>query len=502
MRLVDVRALNAFFIFPQKEEMLGVSFTLLLLLVCCGRHVLAARRPTGSGNNVPSRPTPTATFDVRNYGAVGDGLTMNTAAFAKAIAAATANPGGGLVYVAAGRYLTGTVQLLNNTYLNVNSDAVILGSPRESDYIWGAAGLPVVIYAEGVSNIGIVGAGILDGQAIPHFIAGYSAMDDEFIPVMWTGPPRNCSGECRPRLVQFIGCNNILVRDVTLQNSPDWTSHYYNCANVLIQNITVFGDHRWPNNDGIDPDSSVNITIDGVSVDTGDDGVCPKTDNGAPLSNLLVTNSVLRSRSSAFKLGSATIGDMSDILVENIFVWDSNRALGVQHRDQGSISNVEFRNIVIDGTYYNPVSWWGAGEGLWVTTIPRCIVGCAIPGSISDIRFINVTSRRSTNGAFFGSRSGTPIRGLLLQDVSYHVDDWRAPPHTDLLLSPPEHDYRPTSLGDRILGNTDVFYFEGVDVASSKMNNCKGSFGKVKRSWWADCLGGDQVPNSNFTCQL
>ena len=167
---------------------------------------------------------------------------------------------------------------------------------------------------ESATETGIVGGGVIDGQATTKFFKSYNRSLDQLEPLKWTGPPYNCSAatmECRPRLVVFERCSRVLVRDVTLQNSPDWTSTYSGCENVLIDNVTVLGDYRWPNNDGIDPDSTLNMTISNSWIDVGDDAICPKARTGCKagvqgscykhgLSNLLVVNNVARSRSVSY----------------------------------------------------------------------------------------------------------------------------------------------------------------------------------------------------------
>ncbi len=110
--------------------------------------------------------------------------------------------------------------------------------------------------------------------------------------------------------------------------------------------------------DGIDPDSSVNVTIQNSSIDVGDDGICFKSTAGyGPLQNILVKDCIVRSRSSAIKFGSGTEEHMTNITVDNVFIWDSNRGIGIQHRDNGSIWDVTLKNIVIDGVSYQPKRW-------------------------------------------------------------------------------------------------------------------------------------------------
>jgi len=402
-----------------------------------------AADPTGC-SSCTGVPVASAEFDARTFGAVGDGKTIDTGAIQKAIGAAFA-AGGGLVVLQGGQFLTGRISLQSRVYLDVRPDAVLKGSWDPADYPvksneW------VVVSAVGATSTGIVGGGVLDGQALPGFLLSYVRSEDQLQPVRWTEPSFNCTGECRPRLVEFEQCDDVLVRDVTLQNSADWTSRYFNSTNVLVHNITVHGDLRWPNNDGIDPDSSENVTISNSTVHTGDDGVCLKSTCGArPLRNVLVQGMEIRSRSAAVKLGSSTCADMADILVREVRVLaGSNRGIGVQHRDAGNITNLEFRDIVVEGTELQPSKWWGIGEALWVTSIPR-EEGRPV-GRIDGVRFVRVTSAGAVNGALFSSRTATPLAGLRLVNVSLTLVG-PARPRMGVAYSQIARDYRPEPSG-------------------------------------------------------
>jgi polygalacturonase len=297
------------------------------------------------------------------------------------------------------------------------------------------------------------------------------------------------SSPLRPRLVQYVHSQNILLQDITLTNSPDWTTHFLGCANVLLDGVTVTGPYNWPNNDGIDPDSSVNVTIRNCWVDTGDDAICPKSTAGyGPLKNLLVEDCVVRSRSCGVKFGSATEEDMTDILIRRVWVWDSNRGLGIQHRDAGNIHNVLFQDIVIDGTSYQPWGWWGASEGIWVTSVRRSSDQTTI-GQISNIVYRNITIR-SENGALFSSRTETPLSNITLTNIDLTIAEWH-PRRPTIGYSPPEHDYRPTSDGpERVYINTDSIYFE--NVMNSTIENSIVKFNQPHMTWWGTCISHNQ----------
>lgn len=447
---------------------------------------------------------PSQVFDVRDFGAVGDGFTLCTKAFQGALFAASQNYGGGIVKVENGTYLTGSIQLKSNTFLYLDADAFIIGSTELKDYPlpWiSARGMPVLVYSENATNVGIIGnGGAIDGSAVPAFVASYSRDQDKFVPQVWIDHT-NCTGECRPMLVEFNSCKNVLMQNVTLQNSPDWTSHYVGCDNVYIENVTVLGDFRWPNNDGIDPDSSRNVTIRNCYVDVGDDAICLKAKTAfGVLDNVLVESCQLRSRSSGVKFGSATAQNMTNVLVRDVFIWSSNRGLGIQHRDAGNISNVEFRNIVIDGCSYQPTSWWGASEAVWLSSIRRNFSSTDAVGRVSNIRYVNITSR-AEGGNLISSRTAYPLENLFFENVVLNIDEWQ-PRRPSLNYTPPSHDYRPVIGTPAVVPfATNGFYFE--HVLNATLQNCSVVFGQPKQQSWGKCLNGTQmshVTRDNFHC--
>ena len=363
-------------------------------------------------------------FDVRDYGGKNDGITMNTNAFRTAVQmAASANPDPGSSYnivlvTGGGSYLTGQIVLQSNVYLMVDVNTNITGSTNVTEYptdesMW------AIIFALGANNIGIIGDGIIDGQQ-DKYIGGWNDPNNEFIPMGWL--PGQCVGECRPRLVRLRTCTNIFIENITLMNSPDWTFHLENSSNIFINNYNQYGSHLWPNNDGIDIDSSQNVILLNSSINTADDGVCIKSTVGLNvLNNITVRNTIIRSRSAAIKFGSNTDTNCSNLLFENITIWDSNRGLGIQQRSQGNITNVTFRDITIE-TRYQPENWWGSGEPLYISSMPRAAGG--IVGQISNITFENIIAR-SENAAFLSGRApGLTLENIVLKNVSITIDKW------------------------------------------------------------------------------
>lgn len=360
-------------------------------------------------------------FDVTAFGAVGDGVTLNTAAIARAIAAAAAaaSPASPQrVLFPDGVFYSGQVVVASHVTLCIQGR--LLASSNASDYPvdqtkW------VFVFAEGASDFGIGGGGVIDGD-YRKYVTGYDAEIEQYL---WAGWP-NCEGECRPRLVAFHDSVDIVIDSITFTGSPDWTTHLLNCTRVLLQNFTQFGDERWPNNDGVDIDSSSHVLIADSRIDTADDGVCIKGSTvGGRVYNVTVRNTTVRSRSSAIKFGSNCGIPMAELLFENITVLDSNRGLAIQARDgpcDGGfcIQNVTFRDILINGTRFWPLKWWGDGSPIYISTMLRTAEDGA--SGVRNVTFENITAFSQGSAVLSGRAPGGNVSGVLLRNVEITID--------------------------------------------------------------------------------
>jgi len=273
-------------------------------------------------------------FNIKNFGAVGDGETLNTMAIQAAIDSC-AKSGGGTVYFPAGTYLSGTIFFKSHITLFLDAGAVLLGSTNLNDY-------PVtiqsfrsytdnytdksLIYAEKVNDIAIMGRGIIDGQ-------GSS----------FSGPYK-----VRPYLIRIIECKNVTVRDVTIRNSPMWVQHYLACENVTIDGITVHSKVN-KNNDGIDIDSCNKVTISNCEINSGDDAIVLKATSHLPCRNVTVTNCVLSTNCNALKLGTESNGGFQNITISNCTIYDTRLCgIALELVDGGHFDRVNVSNIVMD----------------------------------------------------------------------------------------------------------------------------------------------------------
>lgn len=162
----------------------------------------------------------------------------------------------------------------------------------------------------------------------------------------------------RAHTLLVTNSSRVTVRDIKLHNSTDWTFRMDASRDIFVDNVDIYGDSRFPNNDGFDPQSCINVTLVNSRIDVADDGICPKADAAmGELRGLYVRNVTIRSHSHAIKFGSNTDALMSDIVFDNITIWDSNGGLAIQQRSQGDIRNVTWSNMVIETRYQSP-RWW------------------------------------------------------------------------------------------------------------------------------------------------
>ena len=373
------------------------------------------------------------TFDVRSFGGIGDGRTLATAAIEAAVTAAAAavaggscgiDNGGAEVLVDGGsRYLTGAFSLATGVVLRLGAATTLLGSTNISDYPsrwWNWD--PALVDTHNASHTGIVGGGAIDGQAPgPYWATGFDPSKSYFIPRTWEGmgPAPGCRGECRPKLVRFTDCRHVRLEGeswgrgamLQLRNSPDWTMLFRRCTDVSLRRLNVTGDRRWPNNDGVDFESASDIVLEDSNIETGDDGI--------------VFTSGFTNEQRFPYTPDAPPPPCERAYVRNVSI--------VSHS-----SAIKFEAIF-----------------------------AANHSTVRDLRFENITARRSARGIGFQQRTGAgdirniTFRGLSLQTEYPTGGNWWGSGEPLWLTNVAESD-APSALGGTI---TDVS-FEDVDMVA------------------------------------
>ena len=365
-------------------------------------------------------------FNVRDYGATGDGRTLETPAITRAIQACAA-AGGGTVLFPAGKYVSGTFELLSHVTLNLESGAVILGSTNLSDYAYktnyleyggsgqSGEGLKTgIIIANKAEDIAITGPGIINGRGTyfvdvnsPHtglqqdFEKKATRQGDDFMSpklgMTNEGPVKpwmNWNDRPGPLLI-LANCTNVQVRDVTLRDSHNWTLTIAGGENVSIIGIAVQGNVLIPNNDGINIRAH-NARIADCNIVTGDDGIA-----AGGCENLTVVNCTIVSRSSGIRFGSGRY-----CTFQNLVIRDSNRGIGVY----GSAYSVLFSDILIQTRLFNG-DWWGMSEPIHISA--RTDREIYATPAIKDVRFSNIIADSESGILIYVAKPG------VIQDISF-----------------------------------------------------------------------------------
>jgi polygalacturonase len=257
------------------------------------------------------------------------------------------------------------------------------------------------------ANCSITGPAVLNGQS-DLWVEGHYKHRERKKVKNWADPTCIHREECRPRLLGILDCNGVDIYNISLLNPIYWGLHIINSHNIQVgPDFTLQGDREVPNNDGIDIDSSSNITVTGCTIDTADDAICIKTKLiNTPCHDIFIHNCTLQSKSSALKIGSESVSDIFNVTFDNITITRATRAMAIQQRDNrpgGSVYNITFSNIIVDKVRYPPdTSWWGAGEVISLSLLPRApdpSTGMVeMPGSMHNVYFRNITAYSSDTG--------------------------------------------------------------------------------------------------------
>ncbi len=334
----------------------------------------------------------TLVFNPLDYGAVADGKTNNTAAFAKVMAACH-EAGGGTVWVTAGKYLTGSVRLMDNVTLHLDAGAELLysGDPADSPIVpsrWECTNVYThapLIYADGCQNIAITGRGTLNGQGwnwwwrsgrgkAPEgvdFNVARSAWRQLYTRIeagekLGADDFKLAAEFLRPSLVGLYNCKNILVEGVTLFKSPMWMLHPVYSDDIVVRGVRFVSadpegqpskEGTGPNGDGIDIDSCRNVRVSDCFFTTSDDCIVIKSgrDNDGrrtnrPTEYVTITNCVMYKGHGAVVIGSETSGGIRNITASNIVSKGTDTGIRIKSmRGRGGVmENFRFDNWVIE----------------------------------------------------------------------------------------------------------------------------------------------------------
>ena len=325
------------------------------------------------------------TFNMKELGADPRGIESCTELINQTIEKASSE-GGGTIYFPAGVYLTATIHMKSNITLYVESGAVLRFSDRFEDYLpfvkirWEGTvmnTLSPLIYAHDAENLTITGRGTLNGNGFKWW--SWEKETRELIKKnggklpalnklqrMWEEANEDLEISdyykpslerrmFRPPFIQFYECNNVLIENVKIVNSPFWTVNPEFCDNVTIKGITI-NNVPSPNTDGINPESCRNVHISDCHISVGDDCITIKSGRdaqarrlGVPCENITITNCTMLSGHGGVVIGSEMSGSVRKVTISNCVFDGTDRGIRIKStRGRGGVvEDIRVSNIVM-----------------------------------------------------------------------------------------------------------------------------------------------------------
>lgn len=355
-------------------------------------------------------------WNVRDFGAVGDGRTVDTSSVQKAIIACEAGGGGRVIFPTGGTFLIGTIYLRSHVTLYLETNATILGSSDLTQYgadtgVSPYASEPLsrcLIYANGATDIGLAGNGTIVGRASEKYFAPAGATPDE--------------AKQRPMLIRFENCNKITISDLTFERCGAWCIHLKHGRSIFVRNLRINNQYQ----DGIDIEGCENTTITDCQMICGDDCIALITSSPErPVRNLIIANCILKSRCSGIRIGPRSAGDFENVTVSNCVLYDcflGGIKLGMF--EGAEIRNCSFSNLVMENVTC-PISmfiatWPDIGS---IALPPKMMP----PGKIRHLQFRGIRAvvkldppsiKPDRNGSmFFHGHPDSMIENITLEDI-------------------------------------------------------------------------------------
>jgi polygalacturonase len=387
-------------------------------------------------------------FNILDYGARNDASAPATEAIRSAIQAAKA-AGGGTVFIPAGNYVSGPIELVSNLTLHIDAGATVRFPAARLPFTEGRqqsieALTPVpLIGGRHLENVAITGRGVLasDNAEWMKLMPRQKALGGD--PGSANGPnwqrllellelhtpaPREAylaaAPELRPSFVRTMDSSNVLIEGVRFTGSPMWTIHLLYSDNVVVRDVTI---ETYPgvHTDGIAVDSSRNVRISNCYLDTGDDGIVIKAGKDAdglrvnrPSENITITGCTVHRAHGAVTIGSETSGWIRNLVASNMTCSGTQMGVRIKSRRGrgGGVENVRFDNWVMDdtGQAVNITSYY-LMEGEVRREAPEAVSkGTPV---FRDIAISNMTIRRARVAISIEGLPEMPVSGLRISNV-------------------------------------------------------------------------------------
>lgn len=355
-------------------------------------------------------------YNVRDFGARGDGKVLDTAAIQKTIDECSRS--GGRVFFPSGTFLSGTLFLKSGITLHWDHGATLLGSPNLADYPETVAQVPSyndlflkhsLLYAENCQDIVLQGPGLIDGQG------------DRFPVANMEKPYRYMN---RPYILRFIRCKNVRVENLHMQNSAMWMQHYLACENLRLSGLTIYN-HCNKNNDMVDIDGCRNVVMENCIADTDDDAITLKSTSLTPCENIVINNCIVSSHCNAVKCGTESLGGFKNITISNIVVRPSQHPGKISGDLQG-LGGIVLTCVdggVMDGIVVSNIRIVGAQAPIFIRlgNRGRTVRPNMPPPAVGVVKNISLSHIMATEAGAAGCAitglQGFPVENVSLQDI-------------------------------------------------------------------------------------
>lgn len=280
-------------------------------------------------------------FNVKKYGAKGNGKTLDTKAIQAAVDDASAV--GGTVLLSDGTFLTGEIFLKSDITFFIDTDAVLLGTQEHSEYPLMEPGISLcahrqlgraVLYGENVHNVTVTGGGMIDGNGKYRFKENDPAPDRR-------------NEDARPDCIYIAYSDEINIENINFRRSAFWTVVPLSSRNITLKNLCL-DCMNTPNRDGIDPVDCSDMTVSGCDILAGDDGLCFKSSDTVGCRNIEVHDMLISSLASAVKFGTDTYFGLENAKFSDCFIKNVNRcAVSLESVDGALVRDLCFERFDI-----------------------------------------------------------------------------------------------------------------------------------------------------------
>jgi polygalacturonase len=412
------------------------------------------------------------TFNVRHYGAVGDGTVNDAPAINKAIDSCNA-AGGGTVFIPSGIYTCGSIHLKSNVTLALDKGAVLKAMPGVMDpwepnpndkglmdsayYHWEAS----LIWGKNLDNVKIYGPGILDGSALTRSSKVKKGTGDKGIALKL--------------------CKNVEIRNLNIREGGHYAILATGCENMIIDNVTIK-----TSRDGLNMSQCRNVEVTHCHIDAvryqdgypagGDDAIKLGSDlsfgKARPSENIIVKNCFLASGCNTLQFGTETIGSFKNIWFENIRIIRAGKAgISIGSNDGSVIDGVHYKDITMEKTFV-PIF-------MKISDVARVPEGTYKRGAIRNVTFENITAidcfsyfkNREMPCVIWG-KPESPIENIELKNVRITAKGGH--PTSEASLKPVENDER----FPRHVGAIPAYAWYLRHIRNIRFLNCRFEFEK------------------------